>query len=97
MHATQPDHAFFESRSNPQERFRLRFQSGLKQYLSTRESVAEGFGIVWEQTLDEVPLEDKLQRALYARLLDWARNAELFTKRNDSELLQAWRQEIQGF
>lgn len=41
---------------------------------------AEGFGLAWEQTLDEVPLDDAAQAEVYWELIRWARSNELFTR-----------------
>jgi hypothetical protein len=61
------------------ERFRREFQRSLRQYLARHGSVAEGFGLVWEFTLRDVPLEDSQQGQIYWELIQWARGYELFT------------------
>jgi len=42
-------------------------------------SVAESFGMIFEETLAEVPLDPDEEGELYSELLDWARRStELF-------------------
>ncbi len=74
-----------------QERFRLRFRRRLTDYLFQQGSAAEGFGVVWEKTLAEVPLDDETQAQLYRELIAWAKSDELFTGHRQSELLRVWR------
>ena len=81
----------------PQERFRLRFQQRLTDYQLRRGSAAEGFGLVWEKTLEEVPVDDNAQGKLYRELIQWARSDELFTGHKQSHLLRAWRQPVHEF
>jgi hypothetical protein len=52
----------------------------LRAYLARHNSVAEGFGRVWEQTLEEVALEEPDQAQIYWELIQWARSYELFTR-----------------
>lgn len=61
------------------ELFRLRFQRRLGRAAARNIPVAEVFGRVWEQTISEVPLNDRDQTTVYWQLLDWARSGELFT------------------
>ena len=75
----------------PQERFRLQFQQRLTDHQLRQGSVAEGFGIVWEKTLEQVPVDDTAQGKLYRELIQWARSDELFTGRGQTRLLEAWR------
>ncbi len=77
-----------------QEHFRLRFQKRLRELLTRQRSVAESFGRAWEATLDEVPLEESDQAAVYWNLIEWARSDELFTTGSVSELLTAWSQTV---
>jgi len=62
-----------------QQQFRLRFQERLLKFLARHRSAAEAFGPTWEATLEEVPLADEEQGAVYWELIDWARSDELFT------------------
>ncbi len=73
------EYGWSESRCKSQERFRLEFQRGLARYWAGHRSIAVGFGIVWEKTLEQVPLDDDLQATAYRELVHWARTAELFT------------------
>ncbi len=63
----------------PVQAFRFQFQRRLNEYRQRYGSVAEGFGVIWEETLEEVPVDDKIQGELYRELLNWARQAALFT------------------
>jgi hypothetical protein len=80
-----------------EQRFRLGFQRRLRESLARQHSVAEGFGPAWEATLDEVPVNEDAQGALYRELLAWARSDELFTGARQEALLQAWRQTVHEF
>ena len=53
--------------------------------------MAEGFGVIWEKTLDEVPVDDDAQGELYRELIDWARSDRLFTGRGSAQVLEAWQ------
>lgn len=66
---------------SPKALFRMRFQTLLKQYLNAGGSVARGFGVVWDNTLQHVPISDELQASAYQELLAWAKSEELFTSR----------------
>jgi hypothetical protein len=65
--------------SECRERFRLKFQQGLREFLARNGSAAEGFGLVWEQTSEHVPLKEEEQAGLYWELIQWARSYDLFT------------------
>ena len=71
-----------------QRHFQLRFQRQLCEYLADHSSVAEGFGVVWERTLDEVPLDDMELGQVYRELIEWAQSDELFTKPNPANILR---------
>jgi hypothetical protein len=86
------------------ERFRLRFQQRLTDYLLRNGSVAKGFGVMWEKTLEETPMDDDAQGDLYRELITWAKSDEVFassraihhnplttTSTNRGELLRAMR------
>jgi hypothetical protein len=51
------------------DRFRLQFQQGLREYLAQHSCAAEGFGVVWERTLEQVPLEEAAQADIYWELI----------------------------
>jgi hypothetical protein len=62
MHVHTSNNTGFPDRCNPKQLFRLRFQRSLTDLLCHNGSVAEGFGIFWEKTLERVPLDDKGSR-----------------------------------
>jgi hypothetical protein len=61
------------------DRFRLQFQHGLREYLARHSCAAEGFGLVWQRTLQEVPLHEAAQAEVYWELIQWARSYDLYT------------------
>ena len=71
-----------QSASNPgagapgsaQELFRARFQRSLRNCVRRRFSVAECFGVIWLETLEEVALTEPEQAELYDELIHWAKN-----------------------
>lgn len=64
---------------NTRHRFRAHFTRELARCVRDRFSIAESFGLVFEETLDRVPLSEGEQRHLYRELLTWAKqSAELF-------------------
>ena len=65
---------------NPQAQFCLRFEQHLRELSKRRYSVAVGFGPAWEKALEEVPLEDDDQPSVYWQLINWAKQAKLFTE-----------------
>ncbi|MCI0627238.1 MAG: hypothetical protein L0387_37270, partial [Acidobacteria bacterium] len=66
-------------KENVQDRFRAHFTRELVRYARKHLSIAESFGLVFEQTLDRIPLDEDEQRDLYRELLNWAKqSAELF-------------------
>ncbi|MCI0538333.1 MAG: hypothetical protein L0Z50_24260 [Verrucomicrobiales bacterium] len=68
-----------KARDNVQDRFRAHFMRELARCVRKRVSMAESFGLVFEQTLDCIPLAEDEQRQLYRELLVWAKeSAELF-------------------
>ncbi len=60
------------------ELFRARFQRALRSCVRRRFSVAECFGVIWLETLEEIALTDQQQSELYEELIDWAKH-RLFT------------------
>jgi hypothetical protein len=93
MHAQTSNDTGFPDGCNPKQLFRLRFQRSLTDFLVRNGSVAEGFGIVWEKTLEGVPLDDKAQGEAYRDLLSWAKSDELFT----NQLLAAWKETVHEY
>ena len=71
--------------SNPQAQFRLCFQRALILYLLHGGSAADGFGPLWEKTLEQVPVDDEAQGELYRELISWAKSDELFTTARRSD------------
>jgi hypothetical protein len=61
------------------ERFRLRFQSGLREYLARNAAAADAFASVWEQTLQQVRLQEADQARIFWELVQWARSYDLYT------------------
>jgi hypothetical protein len=54
--------------------FRARFQSALRSCVRRRFSIAECFGVIWLETLEEIRLDDREQSELYEELIDWAKS-----------------------
>lgn len=59
------------------ERFRVHFQRELNRCLRRRFSVEESFGVVFAETLQEVPLTPAEESELFTELLKWARSCRL--------------------
>lgn len=74
--------------------FCLRFQFLLTAYLCAGGSVEEGFGVVWERTVAEVPLADEEQGRVYVKLLAWGKSDELFTAPQSNAILHALRKTV---
>jgi hypothetical protein len=55
------------------ELFRARFERSLRSCLRRHFSIAECFGVIWLETLEEVALSDRDQSELYEELIDWAK------------------------
>lgn len=58
------------------ELFRALFQSSLRQCVKRRFSVAESFGVIWIETLEQVALPEEDQASLYEELINWAKQAD---------------------
>jgi len=67
------DHPSSGAPRSEKELFRVRFQRALRSCVRRRFSVAECFGVVWLETLEEIPLTDQEQSELYEQLIDWAK------------------------
>jgi hypothetical protein len=78
--------------ANPGQRFRSVFQRRLSDYTVRCGAVAEGFGLVWEQMLGEVAVDDRSQAILYRDLIEWTRSDKLLAGADSIQLLEAWRQ-----
>ena len=57
----------------PKEQFQERFQCALTQCVGRGFQVEECFGVIWEETLEEVELSFREQNELYPELIAWAR------------------------
>lgn len=67
---------------NQVEIFCTRFQSALRECIRHRFSIEESFGMIWVETLDEVPLLPEEQAQVYDTLIEWAKTCstcQLFT------------------
>jgi hypothetical protein len=56
------------------DQFRARFQRSLRNCVRRRFSVAECFGVIWLETLEEISLNDEDQADLYEELIGWAKH-----------------------
>ena len=63
---------FFE---DAKEQFRLRFQRSLGLCVAHGFCIEESFGMIFNETLDEVPLDNQEQAELYEELINWAKRA----------------------
>ena len=57
-------------------RFRARFTRVLRDCVCHRFSVEESFGVVFDETLDHIPLTEDEQSRLYPELLKWVKDSE---------------------
>ncbi len=53
--------------------FQQRFRCALLQCLRRGFQVEECFGIIWEETLDEVRLSSREQKEVFPEMIEWAR------------------------
>jgi hypothetical protein len=86
-------HRALSYRCKFQELFCLAFRRHLRECVARRRSVAEGFGLAWEETIDKVPLDDEEQGRAYQELIVWARTQDLFTRPEHESLLAAWAEQ----
>jgi hypothetical protein len=77
---------------HPKESFRIQFQQRLREHLARHGCAADSFLKVWERTSEQFTLDDQLQQELYWELVNWARNYELFTSADQTELLRRDKQ-----
>jgi hypothetical protein len=61
--------------------FRHRFQRSLRSCVRRGFSVEEAFGMIWEETWEEVILSEREQSELYDELIDWAKKTVFDRKR----------------
>jgi hypothetical protein len=83
-----------ENTPKSKELFRLRFEQLLRDYALARRSTAEGFGLAWEKTLEDVPLAEEEQPTIYWELIRWARGRELFTEPAPADPLEIALREV---
>ena len=69
--ARKPKTRFIESGATDQ--FRARFKRALSGCLHKGFLLEECFGVIWEETLEEISLSEEAQSALYAELLEWVK------------------------
>lgn len=55
------------------DQFRQRFQCALSKAVKRGFHVEECFGVIWEETLDEVELCFREQNELFPELIEWAK------------------------
>ena len=63
--------------ASQKEQFRLKFQRSLRGCVRRGFSVEESFGMIWEETWEEVELSDSEQCELYEELIHWAKKEAL--------------------
>ena len=56
-------------------KFRVRFQRSVQNCVRRGFSVEESFGVIWEETLEEIRLSEIEQARLYEELIEWAKAA----------------------
>ncbi|HYE31291.1 MAG TPA: hypothetical protein VEH27_07685 [Methylomirabilota bacterium] len=59
--------------ADPKEQFRLRFQRSIGLCVRHGFCIEESFGMIFNETLDEVPLAEEDQAALYEEMIRWAK------------------------
>ncbi len=59
--------------SAARDQFRFRFKRALSGCLHKGFLLEECFGVIWEETLEEIALSEKAQRTLYSELLEWVK------------------------
>jgi hypothetical protein len=55
------------------ELFRAEFKRALASCVKNHFSVEESFGLIWEETLDEIKISEQAQGLLYDELISWAK------------------------
>ncbi len=92
------DHPSSWAPARDKELFRARFQRALRSCVRRRFSVAECFGVIWLETLDEIALTDQQQSELYEELIAWAKH-RLFAEvihSHSPDLFTFHRAELRG-
>jgi hypothetical protein len=62
-------------RNSEKDRFRDKFQRSLRSCLRKGFTVEESFGMIWEETWEEIAITEKEQSELYGELIRWAKMA----------------------
>jgi hypothetical protein len=75
MHTPSLDIGMADLRTQSRTRFCWVFKRKFRQLLFQHGSAAEGFGAVWQETLDQVPLQEHDQCEVYWELIGWAKAA----------------------
>jgi hypothetical protein len=77
MNATVTQHFFSQfipaRNGSGMERFREKFQQSLRSCLRRGFSVEESFGMIWEETWEEVAVTEEEQSQLFDELINWAK------------------------
>jgi hypothetical protein len=74
-----PAISFVRSVHSPtqKELFRQRFQRSMRSCVRRGFSVEESFGMIWEETWEEIALSERDQSELYDELIHWAKDEPL--------------------
>jgi hypothetical protein len=67
------DHYSVERDGSEMERFREKFQRSLRSCVRRGFSVEESFGMIWEETWEEVAVTEEEQSMLFDELIGWAK------------------------
>jgi hypothetical protein len=73
--ANFPTLSFLSARfpASGKEQFRLKFQRSLRACVRRGFSIEESFGMIWEETWEEIALSEAEQCELYEELIGWAK------------------------
>jgi hypothetical protein len=66
-----------QNSKSARELFRSKFQRSLRECLRHGFVIEECFGLIWEETMDDVCLLENEQSEIYEELIAWARNLSL--------------------
>lgn len=58
------------------DEFQQRFQRALLRCIAKRFSMEECFGLIWEETLQDIPLPEDAHREVYERMISWAKSIQ---------------------
>ncbi len=79
--------AKYDANAGRIEQFLRQFQRNLLDHVARYSSIAESFGVVWEQTLEAVPLDQRMQGQLYRELIAWAKGPQAKIPKRHSLIL----------